>query len=496
MNQPADDQQPTIASRTIRGSALNIGASLVTFVLGFARAVLLARLLLPEHYGVVTIALFYLALTSQLQSFGFDYALLHHQEAGETVRRTYLSLRLGLGLVASALLLLAAPVLALLYPAMAALGPVTAAFAGVSLLSSLSAIQETFLSRQLAFRQLAQIDVVASLTMTLVAPSLAFAGWGVWALVAEQASGIGARFLMGWLVFRPWRPRLGWHGPTARWFWDYGKPAWGASSLHVLIDRFDDFWIGTTLGQTPLGYYSRAYEFAHYPRRIITNPLITVFNPVFARLQDDRLRLSRAFYRAAYVILRSSFLLAGAFALVMPEFILLVIGPQWLPMLFTARLMLVYMLIDSLLALGGNMLLSTGHPAQYQRTVLLQALIFIPAVILGAALGGINGVAIAANLMLLVGGAILFTKLRPIIDFSLARLVGWPLPALLLAYGAGIVLESALAGANLWLLAIAKLTVFSSVFGLSLLLLERDELLQGLRWMRARIIPGAQESAA
>nr|HID14826.1 hypothetical protein [Anaerolineae bacterium] len=329
MGEIQDEKQRRIAVQAIRGSFVSLGASAVTLTLGFLRSVLLTRLLLPEHFGMVTLALFFVSLAAQMRALGLDRALIHRQEADEATLGTYFTLRLGTLLASSLLVAVAAPALGRFYPAMPLLAWVLVALAGVEVVKGLSTVQETLLSKNLAFRSLALTDVVASVTMTIVAPLLAWQGWGAWALVGEQASGILARFGMTWLVFRRWWPRLRWEGSTARWFWHYGRAARSVTNLGFLLDRFDDFWVGTALGKTPLGYYSRAYEFARYPRRVIANPLVSVFGPVFARLQGDRLRLSQAFYRAAHVILRSGFLISGAFALVMPEFIHLIIGDQW-----------------------------------------------------------------------------------------------------------------------------------------------------------------------
>ncbi|MDW8102171.1 MAG: oligosaccharide flippase family protein, partial [Anaerolineae bacterium] len=371
-----------LTGRAFRGSTYAVGASLITLTLGFLRSVLLARWLLPEYFGIVALALFYIGLAAQLRGLGLDMALIHRQDVDEAFLRTYFSLRLGLDLLAFGGLLALTPFLQQAYPHMPGLGAVLITLIFTYFLSSLSQAQETFLRRNLVFSRLAATDVAASVVMTLVAPFLAWRGWGVWALVAEQLSGIGVRFLLTWGPFRQWRPGLGWNFQAARWFWEYGKPTWAASNLNYLLDRFADFWIGTALGKVPLGLYSKAYEFAHYPRRVLANPLVTVFMPIFARLQDDRLRLSQAFFRSAYIILRSSFLVAGAFGLVMPEFILYVIGDQWMPMLLTFRLMLIYIALDSFVMLGVNMLLAVGRPREVRNMGIVQGLFFIPAVVL------------------------------------------------------------------------------------------------------------------
>ena len=490
----ADDETgPNITFRIARSSLYTVSASLITLTLGFGRSVFLARLLLPEHFGVVSLALFYVVLAAQLRALGLDRALIHRQEADETVLSTYFTLRVGTLLFSLALLVAAVPLLSHFYPAMPLLGWVLLALAGIEAVKGLSTVQETLLSKELAFHSLAFTDVVASVVMTIVAPLLAWQGWGVWALVAEQASGVLARFGMTWLVFRRWWPRLGWDAKTACWFWDYGRPAWGATNLAFLLDRFDDFWVGTALGKTPLGYYSRAYEFARYPRRVVANPLVSVLGPVFARLQGDRLHLSQAFYRAAHVILRSGFLISGAFALVMPEFIQLVIGNQWQPMLLTFRLMLIYTLLDALFMLCANLLLAVGRPQGLQRSRLIQILFFIPAVIAGARLWGINGVALAADGMLAVGFWALYRQIRNVVDFSLFRLGFWPLMALVVAWGAGLWVERNWQPTNLWLLASGKLTLFAGLYFGLLMAAERGDYVRGLRWVWASVRLGGQK---
>jgi PST family polysaccharide transporter len=472
----------SMAAQVVRGSLYSVAASGVTLTLGFVRSVLLARLLLPEHFGVVALALFYIGLVIRLRGLGLDMALIYRQDVDEALMKTYFTFRVGLDALALGLLLVATPLLRLAYPDMLGLGAVLPMLILAYCLSNLSQVQETLLRKNLAFSRLAVTDIAASLLMTTVAPYLAWRGWGVWALVAEQVGGLGTRFLLNWGPFRQWWPKLGWDRGVGRWLWEYGKPTWAAANLGYLLDRFDDFWVGTALGETPLGYYSKSYEFARYPRRVFANPLVSVFGPIFARLQDERVRLSRAFYRSAHFILRTDFLIAGAFALVMPEFIHFVIGEKWLPMLWTFRLMLIYTVLDPLLMLIGNLMLAVGRPQEMQRVRLVQMGFFIPAVVLGAYLWGINGVALAADGMLLVGAWRYYYPLRQVVDFSLVRLAAWPGVALTVAWGAGFWVENSIRGTQ-WQVLLLKLGAFLLLFGGFLLVAERGDYFRGVQWL-------------
>ena len=419
----------SIATRAVRGSFYSIGASVVTLSLGFVRAVLLARLLLPEHFGVVALAFFFVNLVGHLRTLGLGQAMVHRDEVDGGTAATYFTVQLVLLVGSLAVLLGLIPLLRRLYSTTSLLGAVLVALAVVDFLKGMNTYQETFLYRALAFRRLALADVVASVAMTVSAPLAAWLGWGPWSLVVERASGQMARAMVCWIAPVAPAPRLGWDRAVARWFWGFGSRVWLGANLTFLLDRFDDFWVGTFLGRTPLGYYSRAYEFARYPRRVVANPLTSVFFPTFAHLQHDRLRLSQAFYRVTSLMVRLDLWFGVTLVLAAPEFIRLVLGERWLPMLVTFQLMLIYTFADPLTVVTGNLLMATGHPTWLARTRAIQLAVFIPAVVgLGFWLG-IEGVALAADLMVVTGAVLLFAKARRLVDYSLRAMWLWPIVA-------------------------------------------------------------------
>ncbi|NJN55937.1 MAG: oligosaccharide flippase family protein [Anaerolineae bacterium] len=114
----------------------------------------------------------------------------------------------------------------------------------------------------------------------------------------------------------------------------------GQFNIKFFTDRFDDFWIGRALGPQSLGYYSRSYEAARYPRYVVATPLVTVFYSTYARLQGDRQRLSQAFFRLSNLMVRVSFGFSLIFILMAPEFVSL-LGETWQPMLVTFQLMII-----------------------------------------------------------------------------------------------------------------------------------------------------------
>lgn len=467
-----------LAAKTVKGSAYSIGASAVTMVLGFGRSILMARLLAPEDFGVVAFALTFLNFTIPVRDFGLDQALIHRKfdevlSADETLA-VHFSLRLLLIALFSLLLLAATPALRHFYPQKQMLVPVLLGLTVGELARALGSTPITYLRKQMDFRELATLQILTSFTMTTVGPVLAWQGWGVWAIVGAQVAGVIAETFTVWTVIRPWRPRWSLDWDLVKWFLGYGRFIFISRLLSPVTDQFDEFWIGTSLGSLPLGYYTKAYELARYSRRVISDPVSKVFFSTFAKAQDDRLRLSKAFFRVASLTVRVGFLVIGAFILAANEFVRLFLGAKWLPMVLPLQLMVVYALLSPLSAISSNLINAVGQPAWNTRKRITQVIFFIPAVILGSRWGGINGVALATDAMLFIGLVIVLSRVRLLVDLSLRRMLLVPLVALLTGAGISLLLASRTVDSTPWRM-VAKIGSYTACYTLVLLISERKE---------------------
>jgi O-antigen/teichoic acid export membrane protein len=314
--------------------------------------------------------------------------------------------------------------------------PVLLALTAGKLVGALGATPTTYLRKEMRFKELALLHVLTSLSMTLVGPLMAWRGWGVWAIVGEQISGVATPALLVWTVIRPWSPQWTFDWGWAKWYLNFGKFIVTTQALGTVISEFDDFWVGTILGSRPLGYYSKAYEFANYPRRVIREPVVQVLFPAFAKVQDDPLRLSKAYYRASSLIVRAGFLLGGILVLGAREFVVVFLTPKWIPMAVTFQLMVLYVLLAPLRTISGDLATAVGRPEFYTRTRVFEGAISIPLVILGARLWGIQGVAVAVDVVLLVGLAVILYQIRCLVRVSFLRMLLYPT----LAVGAGLLL--------------------------------------------------------
>jgi O-antigen/teichoic acid export membrane protein len=337
------------------------------------------------------------------------------------------------------------------------------------------------------------LQVLNALLTTAVAVGLAWGGIRLWALLATDIVAVILSLVLLYLWRPVWRPRLAWDRTVVRYLLGFGGRSLLATALHQALDRVDDLWTRFALGTNAMGLYSRAYTFATYPRTILAMPVNTVASGTYAELKGQRRRLSQAFFRANALLVRTGFFLAGVLALVAPEFIRLLLGAKWLPMLDAFRLMLVYTLLDPIKITVAGVITASGAPERVVWARLLQLVILIIGLVTLGPTFGIVGVAVAVDLMLVAGILLLLREARRFVDFSWIRLFAVPALALslsLLASRLAILLPSVVKSD--WISGSVKLAAFSVVYWGILLGLERENLrmLAGMirRMVRAHVM--------
>lgn len=464
----------SVLSKSARGATYNVAVSAITIVLGFIRSVLLMRLLMPDEFGVVALGLFFMTFLTPFSTFGIDSALIQCQEPRKETFSTHFVLRLTL---AGAILMLGfavSPLLARVYAQQAIVVHVFLALLAINLLVASFSTPGAILRRDMRFGPLALLNLISSLAMTITAPLLAYLGAGMWSLVGEQAVGPIVRAVGYWGFLRPWRLSLRFDWDEARSFLRFGRHVFSAHVLGVLLDRFDDFWTGTALGPTPLGYYSRAYEIAQYPERILAKPITSVFFSTFAAVQDETKNLSKAFFRSSSYLVRTGFLMTVLLVSGAPEIIMILFGQTWLPIVPVFRLMLIYTLLDPLYQNLSYLIIAVGQPDLLSRIRLLQVATFVVSVVGLGRFWKINGVAVAADLMMLSGTVALTIYSYRFVRYSLRRMLLWPVVATVAATGIGFSLIRGIQWTGLWRVLIVKSVSISGIYILILYLTERQ----------------------
>ena len=471
----ARKQERSLARRSVESVAWNSIANLTKIVVLFVRSVMLARLLPVEVFGTYALAGATVGLSSVFTRMGIGGAFLHRTketEDEEQAAAVHFTLKLIFTLVWATTLGVSALVFTSKQHRVALL-LLTFTTAGLELAQT----PQMILIRRVVHRRLALIQLFNVLLTTLVALGLAWFGMGLWALLATDIVTLLVT-TMALYVWRPvWKPRLVWSLPIIRYFLRFGSQNFLAILLLRALDRVDDLWTGVYLGSMSLGFYSRAYTFATYPRRILAAPINNVAGGTYAELKNDRLRLSKAFFRINALLARSGFMFAGLLALVAPEFIALVLGEKWLPMLSAFRLMLVFTLLDPIKTTVAHLFVAVGRPDQIGKARVAQLMVLVVGLFALGPPMGIAGVALAVDGMLMAGMIIMLWQSRAYVTFSSRRLFVAPglalLPSVLLSICVGAL--PGIAGYH-WRAGLGKAVTFLVVYGAVLLILDRHQI--------------------
>ena len=472
------DMEPNLAQRSVRSVQWTLFGSVIGVGLSFIQVVILSRLLPVEVFGIYAIATSVILLIMSNANFGMGSALIHRAPETEDIQQAiaiHFTLKLIITLALSALIL--AGIFIFTDHANTDLRLALVVITLAETVTHLTQTPQVILSRQVRYRRLAIIDMANKALTAVISVGMALGGATLWALLISNII-TALVSVIGLYVWKPiWLPTFAWDRKTVRYLLTYGSRTTAASWLMKALDNVDDLWTGVFLGAQAVGFYARAYRFARYPAYLVASPISVVASGTYAELKGERETLSIAFLQTNALVVRTGFLLAGVIAIIAPAFITLVLGEKWLPMLDAFRLMLIYALFEPMKSTISMLYLGVGRPDLLVRFRLVQLIVLIGGLfVLGLPLG-IAGVALAVDLMLIVGIVLMLWNARQFVDYSHRRLLLGPLSALGFALLAAITLDAGLLAETslLWRNVITA-AVFVLIYIIGLLLWDRQQI--------------------
>lgn len=330
-------------------------------VLSFFTYLILAKLLAPSLFGLISMAGLAIAALQFLQDVGFDAALIYRrddlEEASDTAFFVVIASSTLIFLIAAS----AAPLVAAFFrtPEVA---PVLRALAFTVVIQSFGRVAYIRLERELDFRRRVIPELIANVVGSASSVILALLGVGVWSLVYGQLIRVAFSSSLVWLFVR-WRPRFRFNLRLARELFRYGKHIVVSQGLIFLITNADNAVVGRYAGDTALGFYGFAYNLSNLPATQITAVISQVMFPAFARMDGDAGRLRAQYYltMVRYVAL-ITVPIAVATILFAHEFVTGLYGDIWAPAIVPLQLLAIYGLIRSVAANMGSVFRALGKP--------------------------------------------------------------------------------------------------------------------------------------
>lgn len=402
----------SIRSRTLRGLAWKGASQVIVQGLRLLVAIVLARLLEPDEWGLAAMVLVFAALILIFSDLAFGAALVQRRSLSEADRSTVFWLTVGGGLVFTlGGIGLAGPVAALYGEP-----DVEPLFAALSLsffVTALGTTQKALMTREMDFKRLELRMIGATVVGAVVAISLAASGFGAWAIIVQQIAIAAVSTALLWGSY-PWRPRFLFSFDSVRSLGSFSANVLGTQILFYFSRNADNFLIGRFLGAAPLGAYALAYNLVLVPFSRIASPIQEVLFPAFSRLQDDPRKVGSAWLRVNRLVGAIALPALVGLIVVAPDFVTVVLGDKWRPAIPVVQILAWAGLLQSLQRLNSSVLQARDRTGTLLRFSIIASVANVAAFVIGLQ-WGIVGVAAAY--------ALTNTALQPVYTWLTARSV-------------------------------------------------------------------------
>lgn len=285
----------SLKNKTVKGVAWTSLDQVATLGFAFVIGVILARLLSPSDYGLLAMIAIFNAIAFAFINSGFGNALIRKPDLTEDDNCTAFYFNILAGVVMTGVIWLIAPWVAIFYDK-----PILTQLLRVEglllIISSLTIVQNTQLSRALNFKAKMIINISSQVIAGAVAIFAAYHEFGVWSLVIQHFASSIIRLILLWII-SPWRPRGKWNNNSFRYLWGYGSKMLASGLLDTIYTNIYPIVIGKFYSAADLGQYTRAKGYANLPSQGLTSVLQQVTFPVLSQIQEDNDRLAYSYRR-------------------------------------------------------------------------------------------------------------------------------------------------------------------------------------------------------
>jgi O-antigen/teichoic acid export membrane protein len=371
----------TLARRAARGSMWILVAFAAARALSFLTSLVLARLLTPSDFGLMSFAVATIGAFMLVQDLGAPAAMIYGERDVRAVGGTALVINVGAALSMLAVLTAMAPFLEG-WTGQGGIGPVLTLLAIGLVLASLGSVQSATLVRELAMRRKAVSDIVSMAMSGLVSVTMALTGFGIWSLVGGYLTRTGTSSFVLWLV-SPVRLRPEFNWPIARELLTYGRHISFAGILGFVAANLDYLIVGVALGSHDLGIYALAFTIANVPANAVNETLSQVTFSAYARLRDRPGELGPAFLQVLRLVCLSAIPIGLCTWILAPLLPGVLLGPRWQEIVGTLQVLAWYGVLRSIGYAFPPVFKAVGRPDVVWKLNLVRLLI-LTSLMLGA----------------------------------------------------------------------------------------------------------------
>lgn len=371
-----------------------------------ATSIVLARLLGPEEFGIIGMALVFIGISNVLIDAGFTDALIQRKELSGSLLSSVFYLNILISLLLSFILFISAGPIADFY-ATPDVELVLQYLSVIPVINSFGIIHLALLMKKMKFRSLAIRTVLSTLISGIVGISLALSDFGLMSLVWQQISMSLINSLLLWWSSK-WRPRGKFALNEISTIWKFSSYVFVDSVLRQVFNRINTLAVGKIFDPYILGLYTRSESLCSQVKDSTTNSLKKVIYPMFSLAQEDDKRFKQLYLRSFAVSTGITTLLVGALYLLGDLIILSVLGEKWREAIPIFKILLFISIPSPIINVISKALLSRGYSKEKMKLGLYQRILRLAAIPTGIYFG-IHAFAIAeVTAVFIILGVFLF----------------------------------------------------------------------------------------
>lgn len=304
--------------------AERISAQLVTMVV----SIILARILMPEDYGIVAIVNIVITICNVFVSSGFGTALIQKKDADDVDFSSVFYANIVIALVLYIIVFFTAPLIAGFYEN-ELLTPILRVM-GIRLpIAAINSVQQAYVSRKMQFKKFFIATLFGTIISGIVGIVMAYNGCGVWSLVAQYLTNVCIDTIVLCFVVK-WRPKLAFSWKKLKSLLSYGWKMLASGLLDTGYQELRSLIIGKKYSSADLAYYDQGKK---YPALLATNinsSINSVLLSSMSKVQDDKVKIKQATRKSIQI---SSYLMLPCmvgFACIAEQFVHVVLTDKWM----------------------------------------------------------------------------------------------------------------------------------------------------------------------
>lgn len=412
--------------------AERISAQLVTTVVG----IVLARILMPEDYGIVAIVNIVITICNVFVSSGFGTALVQKKDADEVDFSSVFYANIAISIVLYIVVFFTAPLVAKFYNN-ELLTPVLRVM-GIRLpIAAINSVQHAFISRKMQFRKFFIATLFGTIVSGVVGIVMACNGFGVWALVAQYLTNVCMDTVVLCFVIK-WKPKLVISWQKLKGLLSFGWKLLASDLLNTGYNELRSLIIGKKYSSEDLAYYEQGRK---YPALISTNidiSISTVLVSAMSKVQDDKEKVKQATRKSIQICSYLILPCMVGFACVAEQFVHVVLTDKWSNIVPFLMMMCIVYAFTPIQAANLSAIKAIGRSDLYFGLEIAKKTVGIVSILI-AMWFGIFWIAISAIITALISSIINAFPNKKLLNYGYLEQVKDLLPNLFMAVIMGVV---------------------------------------------------------